>query len=353
MIALDGGTTNTRARLVQDGRIVARSRREIGVRDVVVSDRSVGQSLTDAVRDVIAEVSFVADARGDKGSIPVKVELIAGAGMLTSEVGLLPLPHVEAPAGVLELAKNVVVRTLPLIVGQPIHFIPGLRTPPDDGPDGWMRADVIRGEECETLGACVLLAQRGMLNRDGRGMAFVWPGSHTKLVEVDDGGRITPSHTSLAGEFVLAISRHSLIHASLPAKLPELVDLDWADSGARAVCDQGLQRAAFLVRIADLGRTMSLEERASFWVGAVVADDVRHLIRHDILARARPVWVGGREPLRSLYARWLRQSHRGTITPLDDDLAEAASTIGALEVASRQIEASRRKEGSTRGEPAP
>jgi len=57
VIALDGGTSNTRARLIQDGRIMAFVRRTIGVRDSVLSDRSSGQKLADAVHDVMAEVA--------------------------------------------------------------------------------------------------------------------------------------------------------------------------------------------------------------------------------------------------------------------------------------------------------
>jgi hypothetical protein len=63
-IALDGGTTNTRARLMQGGRIVATARCGVGVRDAVVCDRSSGPSLADTVRAVIAEVTGAVDAGG-------------------------------------------------------------------------------------------------------------------------------------------------------------------------------------------------------------------------------------------------------------------------------------------------
>ena len=176
-IALDGGTTNTRARLVHDGRIIATARREIGVRDTVVSDRS---PTGEAGRR---------GARGDRRSLrgagalvadgARQVELIVASGMLTSEVGLVMVPHVEAPAGLDDLAGAVVVRTLPEIGPEPIHFVPGLRTPPDDGPDGWMYADVMRGEECETFGALTELRGEGRQAGRNLGLAFVWPGSHT------------------------------------------------------------------------------------------------------------------------------------------------------------------------------
>jgi 2-dehydro-3-deoxygalactonokinase len=354
-IALDGGTTNTRARLVHEGRIVATARREVGVRDTVLTERSgvaglrplggvgqgrsPGQALAEAVREAIAEVAdSIPGARGEaaRGGRP---DLIVAAGMLSSEVGLLgqAVPHVEAPAGLDELAQGLLVRSIPEVAEEAITFVPGLRTPPHDGPDGWMWADVMRGEECETLGALCLLDRGGLLDAGQGERVFLWPGSHAKLVEVDGRGRIMRSQTSLAGELLHAVARHTLVAASLPAELPDQIDIEAAEAGARAAARQGLGRAAFLVRVAALGQTMSPEDRAGFWIGAVVADDIASLIRHPILGASRPVWVGGREPLRGLYARRLAQLHRGPVTPLNDDLAEAASAIGALEISTRRM----------------
>ena len=273
--------------------------------------------------------------------------------MLSSEVGLLAVPHVLAPAGLPELAAAVVSRTLPRIWPQPIHFVPGLRTPADEGPDGWMRADVMRGEECETLGALTELTRRGLVEPGLEGPVFVWPGSHTKLVEVDGQGRIRRSQTTLAGELIHSVARHTLIAASLPVELPLALDIESAEAGARATQGQGLERAAFLVRVAALLGTMRPEQRASFWIGAVVADDVGHLARHSILARPRPVWVGGREPLRSLYSMWLAGLLEGPVTPLDDELAEAASALGAVAVVRVSIDPGHQNDRSTVTEPAP
>jgi 2-dehydro-3-deoxygalactonokinase len=285
------------------------------------------------VRESIVEVCGIVDSSHD-------VDLIVAAGMLTSEVGLVTVPHASTPAGLCELADAVVVRTIPEVGEWPLHFVPGIRTPAGTGHDGWMCADLMRGEECETLGVLSRLNRLATQDEAQGELAFVWPGSHTKLVEVDRLGRITGSHTSLAGEFLQAIARHTLIAASLPSRFPESVDPDAAEAGARAVRDQGLERAAFLVRIAALEGAMNLDQRASFWVGAVVANDISHLERHPILAPSRPVWVGGREPLRQLYARWLQRSRAGAVTPLDDYLADYASALGALEVAASRIERS-------------
>ena len=98
---------------------------------------------------------------------------------------------------------------------------------------------------------------------------------------------------------------------------------------------------------------MSPEQLASFWVGAVVADDAGHLARHPIPARSPPVWVGGRELLRSLYARWLAGLLEGPVTPLDDERSEAASVLGALADVLVSIDPGRQSHRSTVTEPAP
>ncbi len=54
--ALDGGTTNTRVRLLHDGQVVAVARRGVGVRDAVLGAASGERALEKAIRDAIAEV---------------------------------------------------------------------------------------------------------------------------------------------------------------------------------------------------------------------------------------------------------------------------------------------------------
>jgi 2-dehydro-3-deoxygalactonokinase len=323
-VALDGGTTNTRARLLQEGRIVATARRAVGVRDTVFSAGAT--PLATAVRETLDEVCRVAG--------PGRPGLVVAAGMLTSEFGLTHVVHVEAPAGLDDLALGVTCRSLPEVSDLPITFVPGVRTPPGPGSDGWTEADLMRGEECETFG--VLTSFGG----DAPGV-YLWPGSHTKLVEVDAMGRIVRSQTTLAGELTQALARHTLIAGSLPETLPDDPDPDALIVGARIVSREGLGRAAFLVRISELLKTYPARQRASFWIGAVIADDVAHLARHPILRGGLPVRVGGREPQRSIYTALLAEHHEGRVIALADEEAERASALGALAIARRSMELDR------------
>lgn len=350
-IALDGGTTNTRARLLHGTRLVATARRAVGVRDTVLDPPRSGQpgdattagrgdrgGLLRAVREVVEEVRGHLEREigpGRDAAAPAARPDIVAAGMLSSEVGLVAVPHVPAPAGLDELARGSAFVSLPEVDDRPILVVPGVRTPAADGPDGWFESDVMRGEECETLGAHRELLAGGRI-APGAGSLFLWPGSHTKLVAVDGEGRIARSFTTMAGEMLQAIAQHTLLAASLPAALPDAIDRDAAALGARAASGHGLGRAAFLVRIAALGRTLDERGRASFWIGAVAEADVISLAGHPLLEPGRSIWVGGREPLRSLYASGLADRHEGPVVPLDDTTAEAASALGAATVAARR-----------------
>lgn len=330
-VALDGGTTNTRARLLRGDRVVATARRAVGVRDAVASGGP--EALAGAVREALAEVCRAAGG--------VRPDRIVAAGMLTSEVGLAAVPHVEAPAGLDELARGAALRLLPEVADRPILLVPGVRTTPSPGPDGWADADVMRGEECETLGALQAPAPGLPMSR----RAFLWPGSHTKLVEVDAAGRIARSTTTLAGELMAAVARHTLLAASLPGDWPEEPDPEALAAGARLARRDGLGRAAFLVRVAALVGALKTEQRAAFWIGAVAALDADQLARHPILEGGATLWVGGRQPQRRLYAESLAGRRDGPVTALDDDPAEVAAAIGALAVARRHAELGARHAG--------
>jgi 2-dehydro-3-deoxygalactonokinase len=298
--------------------VVATARRPVGVRDAALA-ASGSRALANAVHDTIAEV-----LRAGGG---VRPDAVVASGMLTSESGLCAVPHVAAPAGVDDLAAGAVRIDLPEVGPWPILFVPGVKTPPDDGPAGWTAADVMRGEECETLGALELVSAEGRA-------AFLWPGSHTKLVAVDDQGRISRSFTTLAGEMTTAIARHTLIAASLPESLPPDPDPELVALGGLVAEREGIGRCAFLVRVAALSERLNATQRAAFWVGSVIGDDAARLARHPILDGGVPLWVGGAPTLRRVYAQALARL-RGGVTSLSDSDADRVAALGALAVARR------------------
>ncbi len=317
VVAIDGGTTNTRARLLVDGRVVGTVRKSVGVRDAVLQ----GARSKALAGCVLAAIDEVVELGG--GHAP---DQVVAAGMLTSETGLAQVDHVPAPAGLRDLVLGSRLLFEHEAWDRPILFVPGVKTGPAEGPEGWMAADVMRGEECETFGA---IAQRGLKGP----FAILWPGSHTKLVSVDHDGRIAGSFTTLAGEMFAALSTHTLLRASLPDEPPDLHDRLVVRRAGEIVAREGLGRAAFLVRVAALLNSMSQQDRSSFLLGAVVADDAENLARNHRLAGNIPLYIGGKQPLRALYADQLARRRSGLVEALDEETCENASALGALAVA--------------------
>lgn len=79
-------------------------------------------------------------------------------GMITSDMGLLEIPHVSAPASAQDLKNAMREQVFPEIAPFPITFIPGVRNfaaPVDLENFGMM--DMMRGEETEAIGLYDLL----------------------------------------------------------------------------------------------------------------------------------------------------------------------------------------------------
>ena len=80
--------------------------------------------------------------------------------MLTSELGLVQIPHISAPAGICELAQSVRMVNIPDICPLPFYLIPGIQTAKETVTvDNYDKYDVMRGEETETV---AILKQFGL-----------------------------------------------------------------------------------------------------------------------------------------------------------------------------------------------
>ena len=111
--------------------------------------------------------------------------------MITSDVGIVVVPHLTAPAGLEELAAATVAIELPEICPVPIYFIPGIKN--SDGPFSFENIeamDIMRGEEVESIAVMEHF-------KNGRPLLLVLPGSHNKFVSVDAEGKMTGCLTSI------------------------------------------------------------------------------------------------------------------------------------------------------------
>lgn len=197
IITIDTGTTNTRVCAWQDQRLLAEAARPIGVRDTAISGSTA--TLMNGVREAVQEAKNLA-------TIPAAERVVyLSSGMITSNVGLCEIPHLLAPAGLGELAQGMVCANLPEIAEEPIWFVPGVRNHDSAVTLGNAeQMDMMRGEETEAIGVLASLDIHGPA-------LIVLPGSHSKFVKIDAQDRIEGCVTTLGGELLDVITRHTIL----------------------------------------------------------------------------------------------------------------------------------------------
>ena len=168
--------------------ILGQSAVKVGVRDVAVagSNDVLKKGLRSAFEAAI-------DTLGAKHA---RVEYAIASGMITSEIGLLELVHLPAPAGIIELAEGAEVVSDSLITALdiPIVFIRGVKNKAGENAalNEIRSLDFMRGEEVQMMGLVTVLRPKLPLN-------VVVLSSHTKLIHIDQAGRICGSMTTVSG----------------------------------------------------------------------------------------------------------------------------------------------------------
>lgn len=280
-VYIDAGTTNTRVWLAKKDEVLARATAAAGVRDTA-RDGSPAR-LHAALRDLIARVYAKADA-GEPDCAP---SCVVAAGMITSSLGLVDVPHLSAPAGLAEISAAVRAYRFPEITDLPILLIPGVRSGSNQcGIEAINEADVIRGEE--TL--CMGLLARGMMKP---GSTLLSLGSHWKVIRLDDSGRITSSVTSLSGEMIHVVQTQTILASSLPSERPASLDKHWLEAGMREQRRSGLARALFCVRLLEQRAEGGPEQRFAYVVGAFLGADLDALLARRVLAGDLEVTIAG------------------------------------------------------------
>lgn len=177
LIALDWGTTNVRAALLDmHGTPLDERRGESGVGTLDVNQ--FGQRFDELTKDW-PNVSAIA------------------AGMVGSRQGWSEANYLTCPVSAADLSSSLHRFTHD---GRSISIVPGLKL--DDGS----RFDVMRGEESQLAGFLTL--------NPGYSGTIIMPGTHSKWVNVKD-GTIAGFRTYMTGELFEAISEHTILRHSV------------------------------------------------------------------------------------------------------------------------------------------
>lgn len=263
---VDMGTTNTRLNLVDSqGSVRASVKGGFGVKDRAASgSRDVLiQGLHQLIEKVTEETCVP----------PEQIEHMLCSGMITSEIGLVDIPHRFAPVDMKELSANIHELSMPKILSAPIFLIPGVRNKVEEPSQYNLgEMDFMRGEETQVFGAIDLY-------EIPTPVTFMFLSSHTKLVDVDEDQRITRSFTTLSGQIFNSFRFNTLLASSIPKTDPAFVNGEALVRGIRAAMKNGILRAGLMVRFMDVLIDTTPEERFAFLEGLIIASDM-HAIKN-------------------------------------------------------------------------
>lgn len=321
---VDGGTTNTRVFIWHNGHIIGEASAPVGVRNTAID--GMNAALVAAVRQVLCE------AVSQAGIDIADISLILAAGMLTSNVGLLEIPHITAPAGLEELAGAMVCTAIPDIAEQPIWCIPGVKTirKQSEAEKKTAVMDMMRGEETEAIG--LLLS----VHPDRRAV-FVLPGSHNKYVLVDEMQRIQGCMTTLAGEILRSLTFDTVLSDTVCRSFASEFD---EASFLQGVSDRetyGFLRAAFMTRIRGMFCGDTPLRAQNYLLGIVLADDMHALASRlgDYEWDTSLFIIAGKPVVQKAYiCLFHRHGYDAAAVPLTQQ--RGLSEYGAIELARRR-----------------
>ena len=237
--AVDSGTTNSRVWLMRDRDVLAKKRVPVGVRNTAIDGNN--RALMEGIREAILQLTRENDSREEP-------QIVIAAGMITSNLGLHEVKHVQAPAGLLELASNIQETHFEDLKGISFYFIPGVRSGPGNADfENLDSIDIMRGEETEVMGALEEIKPI----QDGP-LLYIHLGSHTKMIQLDASRRISAGASTLAGELMQSIVEQTILRSSLPENPFATFNPTFFSQGWEHCQRVGFTRSLYEVRILQL-----------------------------------------------------------------------------------------------------
>ena len=285
-IAVDWGTTNRRAYVIDDS----------GNRGGEFEDAKGVLSVPDG--GFPAAVAEIRERLGDK---PLLL-----AGMVGSNRGWHEAGYVACPAGIDDLVKALAWP------GEREAIVPGVSY------IGGGRADVMRGEEVQLLGAVAA----GLVDPNA---LVCHPGTHNKWALLRK-GRIHNFRTVMTGELFSLLKEHSILADMLHGEVA--VNDVFKNAARQALDHEAIPADLFAVRARVLLGEARKEDAASYLSGLLIGADVRVGLTDPASAT---ITIMGRHELTRLYAAAVAEANRESVE-LD---GEQCFLAGIHEIAKR------------------
>lgn len=197
-------------------------------------------------------------------SLPLIHTPLVLSGMASSSIGMANLPYGQLPLHT--DGKGIQTASYHQGLDHPVLLISGIRS----------EEDVMRGEETQLIGVI-----NGMEDRMGE-KVFVFPGTHSKHISVQD-GLVTGFSTYMTGEFFELLSKKSILSGSVEED--KQIDLDenveFFKKGVLQATQTNLLNASFGVRTNDLFNKLSKKQNHHYLSGLVIGTELKELRKQD------------------------------------------------------------------------
>lgn len=301
-ITIDGGTTNTRLRLVRDYLVVAEFKLSLGARDCIVENGNYKNTIKERIKELL-----IAGNTEEKD-----IRAIIFSGMLTSELGLCNIPHIAAPVGIKELHNSMKLMDVG-ISSIPCYFIPGVKIQSEN----IYEIDIMRGEECEFIGISAQMAPNSVC---------IMPGSHSKHIFSDERKRISSFQSFLSGEMIYAFSQNTILSKSIDLSITNF-DGEALLFGYDCVKKYGINRALFQTRTMDKMLRYSAEALYSFFLGAILCEEVESLTDCK-----KQIYICGQRSIRKAMMFLIKNRLSISAIEIEDSASELATSRGAIKI---------------------
>lgn len=302
---IDCGTTNSRVYILDNKyKVIGKGQKKVGVRDTVIdgSNEVLREGLKEVFKDTVKNTGL------EIGDIKFAIT----SGMITSEIGLIEIPHIWTPAGIDELAKNVKVVKDPNIfpVDLPVIFIRGIknRFPQNITYRDIRKVDFMRGEETQVAG---LISHHKDLEYP---VIMTTLTSHTKFIYINEDKKVAGCLTTISGQIYEAIMGMTSIGKSIKKPSEDNSNQDYfneevINTAFNSVKKAGFLRTLMMPRFMEVLLETEWYERELFFNSTIASEDLRAVNDFDLLGfnkNSSYVLVGHKERSK-LYSYLLKE----------------------------------------------
>lgn len=269
---IDCGTTNSRVYIVNEkSEILGQAEEKIGVRDTAINGDN------QVLKAGLVRIFYQAI---ESASLKLSdIKFIISSGMITSEIGLIEIPHIWAPVDSHQLANNMKkVHDLSIFpIDIPIYFIRGIKNrydPQTATIKSVGNLDFMRGEETQVVGLFALHDIKPPLT-------VVILSSHTKFIPVDRHKNILGSITTVSGQVYEAIIKETFVGKSVRKDsefdAEDYFDQDIVNTAFYWVKESGFLRSLLLPRFMDVLIKTKWYERKLFVESVIASEDIESM----------------------------------------------------------------------------